>query len=105
MTVTYTIDQKTVEGNRRVHYGHFDMTSGDTSGTPVAIRSLSTGLRMVDWLKVYDLTTAQITSGIVSPRVMYPGPGSWPALDSTSGHFTLEFTSTATIYWEARGKS
>jgi len=105
MTVTYTIDNWNVEGNRRINYGHFDMASGDCSGSPPAVvRSMNTGLRMVDMLKVYNIGRVETLSGQAAPVVTYPAANSYPARNSTSGHFTIEFTSTATLYWEARGK-
>jgi len=109
MGVTFTIDQKSVEGNRRVNYGHFDMVSGDCSGAPSIVRSLNTGLRMVERLTAHSKITPDLQSGVALPTVTYPGPNTsgvttWPALNSISGHFTIEFTSTTTIYWEAKGK-
>ena len=116
MSAVYTIDRKTVEGNRRVNYGHFTMSSGES-----AARSMTTGLRMVDSLEVLDQTKAQLLSGIVLPRVTYPVYRSgdttvYPANDLgpltgsgarflASGNFTIEFTSTAgPILWKAVGK-
>ena len=121
MAPTYYIDRKTVEGNRRVHYGHFTLVSGDCSGPPAVVRSMTTGLRKVDRLEVWEAATAQLLSGIVLPRVTYPVYRSgdttvWPADDLhsvtnsgtkflTSGNFTIEFTSTAgPILWKAVGR-
>ena len=108
MTITYTITRKTVEGNRRANYGNFTMTSAE-----VVTRTLDTGLRSVDTLQVWDQANPTITiaSGIggtfvareVTAKCTYPT--TWPALDSTSGHFTIEFTSTAgPILWKAVGR-
>jgi len=121
MTVTYTITRRAKEGNRNVHYGKFTLVSGDNSGEPSIIRGLKTGLRVVDQLEVWEQPHAQITSGIVTPRVVYPVYRSgdttvWPAYDlgpvSTSsekhlysGNFSVEFTSTAgPILWRATGR-
>ena len=116
MTITYYISRKTVEGNRRAHYGHFTLTSAE-----VVVRGLTTGLRVVERLDVSDNVKAQDLSGVVLPRVTYPVYRSgdttvWPAYDNaamvtssekflTSGHFTIEFTSTAgPILWKAVGR-
>jgi len=124
MSVTYTIDRKTVEGNRRVHYGHFMLASGACSGADTkaaVVRGLTTGLRSVERLEAWEASTAQLLSGIVLPRITYPVYRSgdttvWPALDNkamitssekflTSGNFTIEFTSTAgPILWKAVGR-
>jgi len=98
MTITYTLDHRGVEGNRRVNYGSFTMTSAE-----VITRTLNTGLRIVDTLEVWDQTRASPTSGVAEPKCTYPT--SWPALDSTSGHFTVEFTSSlGPVFWRAKGK-
>jgi len=121
MTVTYTILRRTKEGNRNVHYGKFTMESGDNSGEPSIIRGMKTGLRKVDLLEVWENTHAQVTSGIVVPRVVYPVYRSgdttvWPADDLgpltdsgakflASGNFSVEFNSTAgPILWRATGR-
>lgn len=122
MGVTYTITRRTVEGNRRVNYGKFTMVSGDNSGEPSVIRNLTTGLGTVELLEVWEPSHAQLTSGIVTPRVTYPVYRSgdttvWPAKDLgplvgssarflASGNFTVEFTSTAgPILWKAVGRT
>jgi len=98
LTITYTLDLTSVEGNRRVNYGSFTMTSAE-----VVTRMLNTGLRMVETLECWSQTRASPTSGVAEPRCTYPT--SWPALDAISGHFTIEFTSTAgPILWRAKGK-
>ena len=121
MAPTYYIDRKTVEGNRRVHYGHFTLASGDCSGPPAVVREMTTGLRKVERLEVWEQPTAQLLSGVVLPRVTYPVYRSgdttvWPANDKAamvtsgekhfaSGNFTIEFTSTAgPILWKAIGR-
>jgi len=124
MAPTYYIDRKTVEGNRRVHYGHFMLASGDCSGggtVAAVVRELTTGLRRVERLEVWEAAQAQLLSGIVLPRVTYPVYRSgdntvWPAYDKAamvtssekhfaSGNFTIEFTSTAgPILWKAIGR-
>jgi len=122
MTATYTITRRTVEGNRRVNYGKFTLVSGDCSGIVAVVRGLTTGLGTVELLEVWEPSQAQITSGIVTPRVTYPVYRSgdttvWPAKDLgplvgssarflASGNFTIEFTSTAgPILWKAVGRT
>jgi len=121
MAPTHTISHRNVEGNRRVNYGYFTLASGDCSGTPSVVRGMTTGLRVVESLEVWQDSKAQLVSGIVLPRVTYPVYRSgdttvYPAHDShyvqtssakflVSGNFTVEFTSTAgPILWKARGK-
>lgn len=101
MTVTYTITDWATEGNKRVNYGHFTMTSAE-----VTIRSLDVGLRLVHTLEVWDHTRASPTSGVAEPAVTFPVPATnvWPALNTTSGYFTIQFTSSiGPIFWKARG--
>lgn len=124
MTVTYTIIRKTIEGGKRVNYGKFVLASGDCSGADTVaavVRGMTTGLRVVDSLEVWEQPIAQLLSGIVLPRVTYPVYRSgdttvWPAFDKAamttssekhfaSGNFTIEFTSTAgPVLWRAIGR-
>jgi len=93
MTTTSTLTHRGIEGNRRVHYGYITATSTD-----VVIRSLNTGLRMVESLEARSL----ISGGLAI--VSYPL--TLPALNSISGHFTIDFTTpeSGAVYWVAKGK-
>jgi len=115
MTITYSIDYRTTEGNKHVHYGSFVLTSGDNSGYPVEVVNIQTGLRRVEKMRCWDHRDIKITSGFVRPTVVYPT--SWPAddrsvysrnsseLSLTSGNMSIHWSdqSSWTIYWEAKG--
>lgn len=93
MTATSTLTHFGVEGNKRINYGYISCTSAD-----VIIRSLNTGLRVVEHMKAWS----RISGG--NAVVSYPI--TLPALNSISGNFTLDFTApeSGVVYWEARGK-
>jgi hypothetical protein len=97
MTITYHVDKrKHVIGNVRMNTGFFTLSSAEVTAY------VDTGLRMVDrplTLKV------QQSGGIAICTYPTGSSGDYPTLNSTSGHFTVVFTSTAgPVYWEAFGK-
>ena len=91
MTITYSITQKRVIGHRREHLGSFTLSSAEVTAY------ITTGLRVVEDLYGWS----QQSGGLAI--ITYPT--SFPNDNSTSGHFTIVFTSTAgPVYWKAMGK-
>ena len=92
MTITYTINHWSVEGNRRVNYGSFTMTSGE-----IVTTSLNTGLRVVETIEPWTLVSGGFAKAIY--------PTTLPEYNNLSGVVTIQFTSTAgPILWRAKGK-
>jgi len=87
---TNTITGRVTEDNRRVNYGTLTFTSS------VVLVYFKTGLRQVEGLNVWDLTSG------ASPIVVHPT--SYPALDVSSGNFgVMRSLSSLYVYWRARG--
>jgi len=92
MTITYTINHRSIEGNRRVNYGSFTMTSGE-----VVTYTLDTGLSMIETIETWTLVSAGFA------KALYPT--ALPEANNLSGVVTVQFTSTAgPILWRAKGK-
>lgn len=92
MTITYTIDHWSIEGNRRVNYGSFTMDGGEEVTT-----ALNTGLRVIETVEAWTLRSGGYAT------VTYPT--TLPEYNNVSGAVTISFTSTAgPILWRAKGK-
>jgi len=91
MTITYTINHWGIEGNRRVNYGSFTLSSGE-----VVTYALDTGLRVVETAEVWTLISGGFAT-IMS--------ATFPEYNNVSGFVSVRFTSTAgPILWRAKGK-
>lgn len=72
-----SVVNKTVFGNKRVHYGLFTQESGDTGGSVV------TGLRLVEFFTMTGLLTVSVSGGTVTATTTNPGAsqtGYWMAI-------------------------
>ena len=89
---TNTIENRTIEGNRRVYYGKI-------TGSSDGVYYFKTGLRQVDRIDVEVIGVSGSHADIVYPT-------SFPALDTTSGHFQIVYTATSgEVRWRAVGKA
>lgn len=91
MTITYTLINKSVEGNRRVNYGQVTSSSGEGA------YYIDTGLRIVDHIGVSTIP------GGLSGDVLVAYPTSYPALGQQSGYVTVVVLSGNTVLWKATG--
>ena len=88
---TNTITNRNVEGNRRIYEGYI-------TGSSDGVYYFKTGLRQVESI---DVRIVGVSGSFA--EIMYPT--SFPALDTTSGHFLLVYTPTSgDVYWRAKGK-
>ena len=68
---------KTIMGNKRVHYGKFSQANTDTGG------DVATGLRVVEYFEMTGLVTTSVSGGTVTATTLDPGAaqaGYWKAI-------------------------
>lgn len=91
MTITYTLINRDVVGNRRVNYGQVTSSSGEGA------YYINPALRIVDNVDVDTIP------GGLSGDVLISFPTSFPAL-MASGYITVIVLSGNTVTWKAIGK-
>ena len=87
MAWTYTVDEKTIMGNKRVHYGTYTNTVADTGGDIV------TGLRRVEAMFLQPTGAAVIASA----------PSVYETIPLSSGTVTIVNTAAKSGLWMAIG--
>jgi len=91
MAITYTINHRSIEGNRRVNYGGITMSSGEVAAY------VDTGLGTIETFEVWSLQSGGTANATY--------PTSYPERNNLSGVVTVVFTSTAgPVVWRAKGK-
>ena len=87
MAFEYTVEGKTVMGNKRVHFGTFTNGGGDSGGDIV------TGLRRVEFISLQHTGAAAIASAPVVNET----------IPATTGTMTIVTTAGADGVWWAMG--